>query len=96
MSADGSRVILDVGAGQAVRCDWYNLPFDLRGETPTPTKAPAARPTAVPFITTLPSTGTGDGNGAGGWGVLSLAATLTLVGVGTAGFALRRRAARAG
>ena len=88
VSADRSRFVVTVRAGVDVRCDYYNLPFDLRGETPTaaPTVA-AARATAT--VVTLPSTGAGDESGAGG-AAWPPAAALALVGLAGLGLAANR------
>ena len=88
-SADNSRLALDVAASQDIRCDYYNIPFDLRGETPTPGPAPTKAP-----VTSLPNTGAravGAENGRGGL----LVAVMLVAGVGVMGaLSLRRRATR--
>ena len=95
ISDDGNFVLLDVAATQDIRCDWYNIPFDLQGETPTavPTKAPTAAPTKAP-VTQLPNTGARPMGTDSGIGSLLFAALL-VAGAGTIGtVALRRRATR--
>ena len=104
VSQDGSGILLDIDASQDLRCDYYNIPFDLRGETPTaaPTVAPTVAPpaqtaapaaTAVP-VTTLPSTGTQPATTDNALGGLGLAGTMILAAGAMAIVAVRRRPAR--
>jgi len=100
-AGDNSRFRIDVDASQDIRCDYYNIPFDLRGETPTavPTVAPPA-PTAAPAattapVTTLPSTGTHPtGGGHASSALLPVTAALALLGSWFGFATLRRRAPR--
>jgi hypothetical protein len=71
--------------GEDVICDWYNIPEDLSGLTPTP--APTSTPT-----TTLPNTGAGEttSESSGNYALLGFA----IVALGATAFALRRRVAR--
>lgn len=67
-------------AGEYVICDYYFVPEDLSGRTPTP--VPTAAPTAVPGkpVTGLPSTG--DGEAAGSDSVLPVPLALMIAGAG--------------
>jgi hypothetical protein len=84
-------IVLDLTTADDVRCDWYNVPADLRGETPTP--VPTRPPTGNrPPVVRLPSTGDGPtaaaGASRGEWAALVV--PLALVGFGV-GVAARRR-----
>jgi hypothetical protein len=75
---------IELADDTTVICDWYNIPEDLSGNTPTPA------PTSTPTVT-LPNTGAGSGSG--------LNNTLPFFGfvfaaLGLTAYALRRRAAR--
>ena len=48
---EGAQASLTVDAGESVLCDWYYIPENLQGETPTPT----ATTTPVPTGTTAPT-----------------------------------------
>lgn len=97
---DLTGIVLALAAGDAVVCDWYNTPENLRGEEIPPTAAPAPAPTAragggtgTNTIVTLPNTGVGSPNpgllGAGGTALLVLTGGLAALGAG----AIRRRRA---
>jgi hypothetical protein len=81
-----------LAAGDDVTCDFYSVPVNAQGETPTPapTKAPATS-----TVATLPNTGVGPDGGSGGT-FLPLAAAAILLVIGGAGlFATRARLSRA-
>ena len=97
---DNSRFRIDVDATQDIRCDYYNIPFNLRGETPTvaPTVAPPA-PTTAPSATTvpvvtLPNTGANPASTGDDRGALWLAGMLVCAAGVLGTVALRRRPAR--
>ncbi len=103
IESDGvNRIEVELGAGEMLSCDWYNIPADARGDdkTPTPTppvsggtKKPSPTPKAGEPVTRLPNTGGGAGED-GGMGTADLAALLALaLGLGATGVQLRRRQA---
>jgi len=65
---DTNQSTATFAAGQAGVCDWYAIPFDLRGSgesavTPTPTPAATGDGADGEPVTALPRTGTGTGTG---------------------------------
>lgn len=61
---DGTRIPTSVESTQAtfsidpdtnVLCDWYYIPEDARGETPTPTQTATSVPTTAPTATATPT-----------------------------------------
>ena len=57
---DGPNFQVELGDGEHIVCDVYNIPVDLRGETPTPAPTSTAAPvaTSTPGVQ-LPNTGSG-------------------------------------
>jgi hypothetical protein len=85
----GTSVSVDVDEN-GTTCDWYVLPEDLSGNTPTP--APAATSTPSSGVTQLPNTGTGTSNGGTNWMLLALiVAALGLASTGVVSVARTRR-----
>lgn len=79
-------------AGEVVVCDYYFVPEDLSGRTPTP--VPGAQPTAVPGkpVTGLPSTGAGEAGGGNGTAIaLAFVGAGVLLAGGASLQALRKR-----
>lgn len=58
VTTDGPNFSVDVGAGEAVVCDVYNIAENLSGQTPVPTVVATTAPGVV-----LPNTGSGVGTG---------------------------------
>jgi hypothetical protein len=90
-----------LAAGDDVVCDFYSVPVNQQGTTPTtapttaPTKAPTQGPQATSTVSTLPNTGAGTDGGSGGF--WPLAALLAVVGVAAVGLtAARTRLVRTG
>jgi len=79
-------VSVEVADGENIICDWYNIPFDLSGGTPTP--APTTTPGGV---TQLPGTGTGsESDSTANFALYGLA----LLALGMTAIAVRRRVMR--
>ena len=95
-ATDANGIVLDLTTADDIRCDFYNIPEDLRGETPVPTAAPTAVPTKTTTTTVtaakLPNTGAGASSG-DATATLALAGLLAAVGIGLAGFTWRSRTA---
>jgi hypothetical protein len=73
--------------GESIACDWYIVPFDLRGSdsgespvTPAPTTAPSRVDSDEETVTTLPRTGAGAPAAGDARGWLPLAMALGLLG----------------
>jgi hypothetical protein len=81
-STEIGLVELDLTLDDDLRCDFYVIPEDLRGETPT------AQPTPG---TTLPNTGSGTTGSPTGGTTWPLVGALTLLVVAAAAFAASRR-----
>lgn len=74
VTTDGPNFSVDVGAGEAVVCDVYNIAENLSGLTPEPTAVATTTPGVV-----LPNTGSGFGTG-GTTSTTPLFALLALLG----------------
>ena len=75
VTTDGPNFSVDVGAGEAVVCDVYNIAENLSGLTPVPTVVATTAPGVQ-----LPNTGSGVGTG-GGTSPAVLFAMLAALGV---------------
>jgi hypothetical protein len=85
----GTSVSVDVSE-TGTTCDWYVVPEDLSGNTPTP--APAATSTPTGGVTQLPNTGAGQSDGANSMMLILLALlALGTASVGTFAMARARR-----
>jgi hypothetical protein len=91
---DGPNFTVELGEGEHLVCDVYNIPVDLSGgETPTPAPTSTAAPvaTSTPGIK-LPNTGSGLESGSGLVAPISLGLVALLFGL--VAFAAVRRPAR--
>ena len=84
VTTDGPNFSVDLGAGEQIVCDIYNIPVNLSGLTPTP----ASAATQTPSIQ-LPNTGSGVGTGRGLLTTLAYGALLAALALTTIGLARR-------
>jgi hypothetical protein len=82
VTTDGPNFSVDVGDGEQIVCDVYNIPENLSGLTPTPVA------TATPSIQ-LPNTGSGVGTGSDLLTTLAYGALLAALALTTIGLARR-------
>jgi hypothetical protein len=85
VTTDGPNFSVDLGAGEHLVCDVYNIAEDLSGLTPEPTAVATSTPGGVQ----LPNTGSGMGTGSGSTGLalfalLALLGSLAMIGFGVA------------
>jgi len=85
----GTSVSVDVSES-GTTCDWYVVPEDLSGNTPTP--APNATSTPTGGVSQLPNTGSGPSNDSTNWMLLALiVAALGLASTGVVSVVRARR-----
>lgn len=97
-AAGTNSIALDLTVADDLRCDWYNVPEDLRGDVPAATQPAATQPTSRPVGATrvvgLPNTGGRSGAAVHPKGGNDLALVGSLIAAGVAGLVWSRRLPR--